>query len=369
LTGFGIRSLVRTDAGATDGSIESSTFFAVLLAIICFSPGIKASAAPIEIPVMTQNLYVGADADPVLANPTPATILAAFNSVVANNFPARAAAIASEAASGGGPLLIGLQEAEIISAPGGTTLDYAQILINQLAAQGLHYSEAGVHTGFQISGAGFSLTDQEVVLARTDVAGFTAMGTGHTFVNNVTLGGVPLQRGYVLVNANLDGVPFEFVSTHLDETHSPANAAQAGEIIQQLDTVGEPQLVVGDFNANPNEPTYAEMVAAGFTDVTAALGAAGPTCCQSPDLDNPISQLTNRYDYVFERGFSSLDFALLVGNTTPFEGSQPLWPSDHAGVIAEVDLAQLSSVPEPPSMALLMSAVLLAAGSTFWVRR
>jgi endonuclease/exonuclease/phosphatase family metal-dependent hydrolase len=343
--------------------------FAALLAAVCFSPGIKASAAPIEIPVMTQNLYVGADATPVLANPTPATIQAAFNSVLANNFPARAAAIASEAASAGGPLLIGLQEASIISAPGSATLDYAQILINALAARGLNYSEAGVHTGFQISAAGFSLTDQEVVLARTGVAGFTATGTGHTFVNNVTLGGIPLQRGYILVNASLDGVPFEFVSTHLDETHSPANAAQAGEIIQQLDTVAEPQLVVGDFNANPNEPTYAEMLAAGFTDVTAALGAAGLTCCQSPDLDNPVSQLTNRYDYVFERGFSSLDLALLVGNTTPFENSRPLWPSDHAGVIAEVDLAQLSSVPEPPSMVLLISATLLAVGSRFRARR
>ncbi len=340
-------------------------FFAALLAVICFSLGTKAGAAPIEIPVMTQNLYVGADADPVLANPTPATIQAAFNSVLANNFPARAAAIASEAAGAGGPLLIGLQEAEIISAPGGATLDYAQILINALAAQGLNYSEAGVHTGFQISAAGFSLTDQEVVLARTDVAGFTATGTGLTFVNNVTVGGVPLQRGYVLVDASLDGVPFEFVSTHLDETHSPANAAQAGEIIQQLDTVTEPQLVVGDFNANPDEPTYAEMLAAGFTDVTAAFGATGPTCCQPPDLDNPISQLTNCYDYVFERGFSSLDLALLVGNTTPFEGSRPLWPSDHAGVIAEVDLAQLSSVPEPPTMVLLISALLLAARSRF----
>ncbi len=344
-------------------------FFAVLLAAVWFLLGIKASAAPIEVPVMTQNLYVGADATPVLANPTPAAIQAAFNLVLANNFPARAAAIASEAASAGGPLLIGLQEAEIISAPGGTTLDYPQTLINALATQGLHYSEAGVHTGFQVSGAGFSLTDQEIVLARTDVAGFTATGTGYTFANNVTLGGIPLQRGYVLVNASLDGVPFEFVSTHLDETHSPANAAQAGEIIQQLDTVAEPQLVVGDFNANPNEPTYAEMLAAGFTDVTAALGAAGPTCCQSPDLSNPTSQLTNHYDYVFERGFSSLDLALLVGNTMPFEGSQPLWPSDHAGVIAEVDLAQLGFVPEPSSMVLLVSAVLLGAGSRVWVRR
>jgi hypothetical protein len=64
-----------------------------------------------------------------------------------------------------------------------------------------------------------------------------------------------------------------------------------------------------------------------------------------------------------------LDLALLVGNSTPFEGSRPLWPSDHAGMIAEIDLAQLSTVPEPPSMALLISAILLAAGSRFWIRR
>jgi hypothetical protein len=131
--------LVRTDAGATMARLNRLPSLAVLLAAICFSPGLKASAAPIEIPVMTQNLYVWADATPVLANPTPATIKAAFNSVLANNFPARAAAIASEAASAGGPLLIGLQEASIISAPGSATLDYAQILINALAARGLNY--------------------------------------------------------------------------------------------------------------------------------------------------------------------------------------------------------------------------------------
>src|SRR5689334_22307492 len=112
-------------------------FFTVLLAAVCFWPGITASAAPVEIPVMTQNLYLGVNPDPVIANPTLGTIQAAFNSILANNFPARAAAIASEAASAGGPLLIGLQEAEIISAPGGKTVDYAQILSNALAAQGL----------------------------------------------------------------------------------------------------------------------------------------------------------------------------------------------------------------------------------------
>jgi hypothetical protein len=61
--------------------------------LLCLSAGRAADAAPVDLTVMTQNLYVGADADVVLSNPTPDTIAAAFQSVVANNFPARAAAL------------------------------------------------------------------------------------------------------------------------------------------------------------------------------------------------------------------------------------------------------------------------------------
>ena len=59
--------------------------------------------APVDLTVMTQNLYVGANTDPVLAAPDLTTAVAAalqaFGQVQANNFPARAGAIASE---GGG---------------------------------------------------------------------------------------------------------------------------------------------------------------------------------------------------------------------------------------------------------------------------
>src|SRR5215467_2655032 len=48
----------------------------------------------------------------------------------------------------------------------------------------------------------------------------------HTFANQnvfqTPVGSFSPQRGYVLIDATLDGVPIEFVSTHLDETHSPA---------------------------------------------------------------------------------------------------------------------------------------------------
>jgi endonuclease/exonuclease/phosphatase family metal-dependent hydrolase len=316
---------------------------------------------------MTQNLYIGADATPVLQNPSPATITAAFNSVIANNFPARAAAIATEAANAGGPLLIGLQEAENITAPNQPPLDYAQILINALAAKRLNETQIGVHTGFQLAAAGFSVTNQEVVLARSGVGGFAITGSeAHTFANQnlfqTPLGTFSPQRDYVLVDASLDGVPFQFVSTHLDETHSSAQALQAGEILTELNASNEPQLVVGDFNANPTQfPfTYAEIVSAGFSDVAAALGETGPTCCQPPDLTNPVSDLANRYDYVFERGFSSLEETLLVGNMTPFEDMRPFWPSDHAGLVAAVNLsAVVGAVPEPSTATLIGAAIFL----------
>jgi hypothetical protein len=108
----------------------------ILSFLLCLSSAPPAGAMPVDLTVMTQNLYIGANTDPVLASPDVTTLTAALNSIVANNFPARAGAIANEAANAGGPALIGLQEAYIISAPS-VTLDYTQILLDQLAARGL----------------------------------------------------------------------------------------------------------------------------------------------------------------------------------------------------------------------------------------
>src|SRR5206468_4410802 len=244
-----------------------------------------------------------------------------------------------------------------ISAPS-VSLDYTQILLDQLAARGLHYTIAGVHTGFSVATSLFSVTEREVVLARTDISGLTITGSeSHTFLNNVTTALGPLNRGYALVDATLDGIPFEFVSTHLDSDKTKGEA-QAGELRGRLDMTAEPQLVVGDFNALPTDATHADMVAAGFIDVGGTAGAVGATCCQAPDLDNPGSQLSGRIDYVFERGFSSIESAFLIGDA-PFENVRPRWASDHAGVIAAV------AVPEPSVGSLFAAAILLLGGLRF----
>jgi endonuclease/exonuclease/phosphatase family metal-dependent hydrolase len=359
----------------------SRVLIVVLSALLCLSLGRPAAAGSIDISVMTQNLYTGADTDPIImADSIPAlqnAIAVATQSVIANNFPARAAAIAAEAAKAGGPVLIGLQEAEIVS-QGGMSLNYADTLIAALKAQGLNYTYmipgvgATVHTGLSLNTAaiGFppgdprfvSLTDQDVVLVRTDVPGFKVTSvSAPTFMNPGTItsplfGQISLQRGYVLVDATLDGLPFQFVSTHLDGGLTSAEPLEAEEILKALGTTGRPQLVVGDFNATPSDLCVglpcgpAELLAAGFTNTGAALG---PTCCQSPNLSNTGSILNREYDYIFESGFSSVDSAALVGDL-PFENVPPLWPSDHAGVVAT-----LTEVPETDAASLLASALLL----------
>jgi hypothetical protein len=91
---------------------------------------------------------------------------------------------------------------------------------------------SAVHTGLKLdsTAAGFppgspnfvSVTDQDVVLVRTDVPEFAVKSvSAPTFANTGTVtsplfGAISLERGYVLVDATLDGVPFQFVSTHLD---------------------------------------------------------------------------------------------------------------------------------------------------------
>ena len=139
---------------------SSRVLIVLLPALLCLSLGRPAAAGSIDISVMTQNLYTGADTDPIImANSIPAlqnAIAVATQSVIANNFPARAAAIAAEAAKAGAPLLIGLQEAEIVS-QGGMSLNYADTLIAALKAQGLNYTYmipgvgATVHTGLSLT--------------------------------------------------------------------------------------------------------------------------------------------------------------------------------------------------------------------------
>ena len=132
------------------------------------------------------------------------------------------------------------------------------------------------------------------------------------------------------------------VATHLhhvtaDETE---RAEQAKLLIDWL--TGAPAadgiIVVGDFNAEPDEPTYALMQDAGFRsayreangsepDVTWPSGLLAPAM----DTDGPPGCL----DYIWLRGSIVVDSCRLVFDR-PAVGDPGLYPSDHLGLSARL---------------------------------
>ena len=323
---------------------------------------------PRDVTVMTQNLYVGADVDAVitaLATPDPSddvpALLAAVATLERTDFPTRARAIAREIGRTH-PEVVGLQEVSTIGIdipPLGISvhLDFQQLLLDALSAQGLNYVVAVRLDNFTAAPTpGISLTDADVMLVDPNRVQVLTTG-GHTFSANlgVVAPGVDLQRGWVEMTAVIGGRTYTFASTHTEGTGPEElllqlHAAQVSEIVASLGTAS-PAIVMGDFNSKPNSPAYQVMLGGGFTDVWGALrpGVRGYTCCQLADLSNPRPVFSQRIDYVWTRGLGDARGRhSLLGQVSLYGGvpsdriknaaGQWIWPSDHAGLIANVML-------------------------------
>jgi len=102
-----------------------------------------------------------------------------------------------------------------------------------------------------------------------------------------------------------------------------------------------PLVLVGDFNspADGTGVTYNDLVAARFADAWALAGSgAGLTCCQADDLLNGASTLDRRIDLVLFRGAFAALASDVVGEEPADMTPSGMWPSDHAGVVAVLEL-------------------------------
>ena len=143
---------------------------------------------------------------------------------------------------------------------------------------------------------------------------------------------------------DIDGVSVLFANVHLH--HEVPDEAirdeQARLLLAWLADAPQSdiQVVVGDFNADPAEPAYARMTAAGFR--SACLEANGhepavtwPSGLQGPaiDTDGEPSCL----DYIWLRGEATIESARVVFDR-PAVDDTGLYPSDHFGLSALVRL-------------------------------
>ena len=319
--------------------------------------------------VMTYNVYVGADMLPLLGVTNilevPGGVAGLYDKVIASDFPGRAAGIAN-AIKTHQPHLIGLQEISLIrmQSPGDrlaggepaeeVVLDFLEILMDALQAEGLNYSVAAKVENFDIemplSAEGsfteyddVRLTDYDVILARDDVVVSRPTQMSYTAMFSVEELFVSVLRGYVAVDATVAGVTYRVVNTHLEAfeesgTTATVRVSQTEELVASLRDETLPMILLGDFNtAAPDGAAYKILLDAGYVDVWQMDSeGTGNTCCQPGELKNEESLLSVRIDQIFVRNLelSPSIMTHTVGDKSADRLSIGLWPSDHAGVVA-----------------------------------
>ena len=125
------------------------------------------------------------------------------------------------------------------------------------------------------------------------------------------------------------------MNTHLEgQVFSAIQQSQATELMNEIATETRPALLMGDFNSDASgsqTPTYDQLVAGGCEDLWKSSG--GMTCCQAPNLKNDTPARSQPIDFIFSVGTQapvSVDMKI-IGTT-----KATLWPSDHAGLLAQL---------------------------------
>ncbi|MEO8230229.1 MAG: endonuclease/exonuclease/phosphatase family protein [Chloroflexota bacterium] len=165
--------------------------------------------------------------------------------------------------------------------------------------------------------------------------------TGHepTDVERLDLG---LDRSALRIRLRLPTGSVVFAVTHLHHVVGGAaqREAQAATLLAWLAGApsSEAQVVVGDFNADPGEPAYARMAAAGFRSAFLEANGSEPsvtwpsglTAVAMDDDGDPRC-----LDYIWLRGAAAVEGCRLVFDR-PSVDDPSLYPSDHLGLAARL---------------------------------
>lgn len=339
-----------------------------------------------DVTVMTRNVYVGTTTEGIMMAEDPAEIpllaTEAFQLLQSTNFPERAYALAKEIKMTK-PLLIGLQEVSKIriQTPGDffsspfpnaedILYDYLDILMQALSDYRLKYKVAGIVKNFDVEVpmvigvdenenplfGDIRLTDYDVVLVRKGVKIENVVTRNYQYSLPVEDLGLEILRGFVAVDAKLGKKKVRFVNTHLealtgdpdlDLLISQIQLAQAMELIGFLASEEKPTIIAGDFNSPaPFGDVYQYILSEGFHDIWNAnrirCNQDGFTFGHDADLRNEFADFYERIDFIFSRIPGQNDAprtrAIVVGDEYRNRTPSGLWPSDHGGVVAKLNI-------------------------------
>jgi endonuclease/exonuclease/phosphatase family metal-dependent hydrolase len=134
------------------------------------------------------------------------------------------------------------------------------------------------------------------------------------------------------------------VVTHLHHV-GPDEAlrdVQARQLLEWVATAPstDAQIVMGDFNADPAEPTVARMRASGFRSAYAEANGTDPAITWPSGLQAPAMDTDGSpecLDYIWIRGDVRVASARLAFDR-PAADDPTLYPSDHLGIAAHLEL-------------------------------
>lgn len=326
---------------------------------------------------MTYNIYEGTSYLKVLAATSQTEFLLAvgaeYSQVRATNPPARMQAVAKQIVAAQ-PTLVSLQEADQWSSgpfdpqsgcgPLAVEFDMLQELLDALAAQGAHYQVADKAVSFAfppfpglVPPSTFfcaQVVNYNVILARSDLNPHQFKWSNPLsgqYQNSLSVtipgtGTLPIPRSWGSVDVIFQARPFRFIDTHLEPGTSSSAAnirrLQAGELRNGPARTLLPVIVAMDSNAQaaplPVDPTYVDFLKAGYQDAWLEIAPFFPgfTCCQEPLVNNPASELSQRIDLILTHGKIDAQKIALFGRTDLSKTPGGLWPSDHAGVAAQL---------------------------------
>jgi endonuclease/exonuclease/phosphatase family metal-dependent hydrolase len=363
--------------------MKTQIFAGSLVLVSClYASGQSLSSGKGDLRVMTYNVNEGTDLLEVQAATDQQSFLAAVVQTIAQvratNPPARMQALAKQIIAAS-PDLVGLQELDQWSTGAlnpstfscGTMtseFDMLQELQDALAAQGAHYKIV-VHQpqyAFPATpGAIFpsgpflcvSLVNEIAILARTDLDPSKFQVSNPQSAQYITtlqfptpVGTLPLPRAWASIDATFHGQAFRFITTHLESVDTTLfgfpsiRRAQGAELRSGPNNTTLPVVLAMDSNSQaaplPQDATYIDFTLAGYKDVWSELqpGAPGLTCCQAELDNNVLSQLYQRIDVILTLGPVEAQDIALFGATQASKTSGGLWPSDHAGVAAQLVL-------------------------------
>lgn len=144
------------------------------------------------------------------------------------------------------------------------------------------------------------------------------------------------------------GITWQVYNTHL-EVRPEISSSQALEIrvlvdsLKLRDSMGletAPQVVLGDFNVDPNTNAHTVMQEGGFSDTFDATSAdPGFTCCiENSTLWNASSIFSDRrIDYIFSRHIvQALNHKVVLKDSIQTAGGAWILPSDHRAVTVQI---------------------------------